>query len=577
MKFSVTRMAILSITLATLFSLAKEQSNAQWVQTGQTSGQVTAFAVNGSNLFAGPYPGGVSLSTDDGVSWTVVDSGLEAFGYTSALVLSGQNLFAALYISGVFLSTNNGTSWTGLSKNFTPGYVRSLAVKGSYLFAGTNFDGVIRSSDSGATWTRANNGLADTIDVSAFAVDGPYLYAGTGGGGVYLSTDDGMSWTAANAGIRNMGLHSLAVNGSILFAGTGDGGVFRSTNYGATWTAVNNGLTDTYVNCLAVVGTTLFAGTTSGVFLSTDDGTTWVDFSSGLPTTIVYAISASRWHLFAGTSAGVWRYTLPGAPSLTESVREGWNMLSVPLLAADYGRFSLLPTSSSVFAYHGSYEYCDTLRGGEGYWAKFPSLQQLEFFGTVVYRETVNVSPNWNMIGSIGSPIAVSDIGSDPVGIVTSNFFGYDSSYHITDSIRPGKAYWVRVNQPGKLILSRSPASSPAARIRIVPTDEMPPAPPGRGIPDDQKQLPKAFALEQNYPNPFNPSTVIRYQLPVNSHVTLKLYDVLGREVKTLIDASEDAGFNSVELDARNLASGIYYYRIVAGSFSDTRKLLLAK
>jgi hypothetical protein len=89
--------------------------------------------------------------------------------------------------------------------------------------------------------------------------------------------------------------------------------------------------------------------------------------------------------------------------------------------------------------------------------------------------------------------------------------------------------------------------------------------------------LPEHFSLEQNYPNPFNPSTTIRYQLPVNGFVTLKVYDVLGREVKTLVSERENAGIHVVGFNATNLPSGVYFYRLQAGTYHDTKKLLLLK
>lgn len=88
---------------------------------------------------------------------------------------------------------------------------------------------------------------------------------------------------------------------------------------------------------------------------------------------------------------------------------------------------------------------------------------------------------------------------------------------------------------------------------------------------------PTAFGLMQNYPNPFNPSTIIRYSLPVDGHVTLKVYDDLGRETATLVDEVQNAGFKSVKLDASRFASGVYYYRLAVGSFNETKKLLLLR
>jgi len=88
---------------------------------------------------------------------------------------------------------------------------------------------------------------------------------------------------------------------------------------------------------------------------------------------------------------------------------------------------------------------------------------------------------------------------------------------------------------------------------------------------------PKEFRLEQNYPNPFNPVTVISWQLAAGSNVTLKIYDVLGNEVAALVNEFQKAGEHSITFSASQLASGIYIYRINAGGFSASRKLILLR
>ncbi len=87
----------------------------------------------------------------------------------------------------------------------------------------------------------------------------------------------------------------------------------------------------------------------------------------------------------------------------------------------------------------------------------------------------------------------------------------------------------------------------------------------------------RTFELGQNYPNPFNPSTVISYQLPVASEVSLKVYDVLGREVATLVSGRQEAGRYSVPFNAASLSSGVYFYRLQSGSFVETKKMMLVK
>jgi hypothetical protein len=97
------------------------------------------------------------------------------------------------------------------------------------------------------------------------------------------------------------------------------------------------------------------------------------------------------------------------------------------------------------------------------------------------------------------------------------------------------------------------------------------------GIGKTKGNVPAEFSLSQNYPNPFNPTTVIHYQLPVNSFVTLKIYDILGREVATLINGRQSAGYYNATFKATNLPSGVYFYRLQAGTYSATKKLLLLK
>jgi len=92
-----------------------------------------------------------------------------------------------------------------------------------------------------------------------------------------------------------------------------------------------------------------------------------------------------------------------------------------------------------------------------------------------------------------------------------------------------------------------------------------------------EDERPGLFALDQNYPNPFNPNTIISYRLPTQSHVTLKVFDVLGREVATLVSSVEQPGDKSANFNANNLVSGVYYYRLQAGNFIETKKLVLLR
>jgi hypothetical protein len=97
------------------------------------------------------------------------------------------------------------------------------------------------------------------------------------------------------------------------------------------------------------------------------------------------------------------------------------------------------------------------------------------------------------------------------------------------------------------------------------------------GIEENNGQLPKEFRLFQNYPNPFNPSTSISFSLPSNSFVSLKVFDLTGREVATIVSEELPAGKYARQWNAHGISNGVYYYRIQAGSFTETKKLMLLK
>jgi hypothetical protein len=89
--------------------------------------------------------------------------------------------------------------------------------------------------------------------------------------------------------------------------------------------------------------------------------------------------------------------------------------------------------------------------------------------------------------------------------------------------------------------------------------------------------MPERFILFQNYPNPFNASTVIRFDLPYQSHVIIDIYDILGSKVKALLDKQHPAGYHQVIWNAEDFASGIYFYKLQAGDYNETKKMMLVK
>jgi hypothetical protein len=493
------------------------------INGGNPNGYVTALAINGAELFAGirwshgrdGYSGGgIFHSTDNGESW-VTKMALEARSFA----FSGTNIFAGTY-DGVFLSTNNGTSWT--STGLTNNYVSALTISGTSLFAGT-WSGVFLSTNNGTSWTAINEGLPkhpyDTtqyVSVNCFAISGTNLFAGTSGG-VFLSTNNGTGWTSV--GLTNNYVSALTISGTSLFAGT-SGGVFLSTNNGTSWTAV--GLTNNYVSALTISGTSLFAGTYYGVFLSTNNGTGWTNVNEGLSkdpydTTQYVSVNCfaiSSTNLFAGTGHN----DMIGG--------RGSGVWKRPL--------SEMVVPVELIAFTASAH-------GKEVTLSWTTATELNNQGFEIQRKFGN--SNFVTIGSIRGH-----------GTTTS-----PNNYTYVDKLTDAGKYFYRLQQidfGGKYEYSQ-----------IVEVNWSPFT---------------TYKLEQNYPNPFNPTTTISYAIPLlggarGGLVTLKVYDVLGSEVKTLISKELEAGYHSIDFNASDLPSGVYFYQLRAGSFIETKRMLLLK
>lgn len=264
---------------------------------------------------------------------------------------------------------------------------------------------------------------------------------------------------------------------------------------------------------------------------------------------------------------------------LSVDVEPRWNLLSLPVQGNGHLRSAVFPTATTqaFFFNNGGTGYTanDTITHGGGFWLRFPAARKIGLFGETVKEETVSVTAGWNIIGSVDMPIPVTSITSDPPGLVTSPFYGYDGGYFIAAAVEPGKAYWMKVSKPGTLFLSIGPQKTAIDGIRIRDAGESPPPPPGAG--PAPGAAPASCRLYQNYPNPFNPGTSIGFELNEGSFVTLRIFNVAGEEVTTLVNGMMPAGPHTVRWDAAGLPSGVYYFDLKAGSFTEMKKMVLLK
>ncbi len=165
-------------------------------------------------------------------------------------------------------------------------------------------------------------------------------------------------------------------------------------------------------------------------------------------------------------------------------------------------------------------------------------------------------------VGYGGGPCYSTIIKYDPASDNWEEFSNMPyAAFSISSSILNGKLYLI-----GGLNNARTPLD---IVYEINPSVVLPV--------DEGKLLPSTISLDQNYPNPFNPSTTIKYSIPNQTNVTIKVFDVLGSEIITLLNEEKPAGNYEVTWDASGFSSGVYFYKLSAGKYVETRKMLLLK
>jgi photosystem II stability/assembly factor-like uncharacterized protein len=583
---------------------------ANWTAITSTSTNALVVKSNetgGVSLLAALGDTAVYRSTDSGVTWTRVLQGGMLFisphvvrRFIRSLVIKDSAIFLGTD-AYVLRSTNNGSTWDSVGTRipFTNGGpLSALAITDSGMFVSDGVD-IFHSTVNGTDW----NLLPRILPRNSYIISTIYSFASSDTdivacttAGIHRSYDKGVSWVPMNNGLNVAAGAPLVVNGSNIFLGGGNGYyLLRSTNYGSSWTILNDSVYYHY-RSLAAKGTSVVAGTdgptTAGEYcsslFSSNNGASWntIENSPAAFSTHTYLIDSSN--IYAGypfTSKGFWRYNLDSATWTT--VNDG-----------DVSRvYSIAAENSYIYAgtlHQGVYSSPDS----GVHW--FPINTGLDLFtnittivvngsslfagtsidpstnpglpGKGIFRSTNGgnlwAPANTGLTGNNISDIAVSGqkiiAGTDSNGIFLSIDNG--DHWHPFNEGLPNlniaslglNDTYMYAGLPGGLW--RRPLSE--AIVSVSPS---------------HAAIPMRFAMEQNYPNPFNPTTTISYALPKASHVTLKVYDMLGREVTTLVNDHRDQGRYTATFDATHLASGVYVSRLVAGDYTKTIKMLMLK
>jgi photosystem II stability/assembly factor-like uncharacterized protein len=509
----------------------------------------------------------------------------------------------------LYRTANGGNSWTDITGTLPDRFPNDIALDPNnssivyVTFGGFGSGHVFKSTNAGTTWSDITGSLPD-IPTSAVFVDPintNFLYVGNDLG-VFVSTDAGTSWSSFNEGLPEAVIVSDLTyspsNQSLRVTTHGNGAYQHRLPNAQSLLVLDSPNGGESLQAGSIKQITWHGDVVSSVNLeySLNNGIEWKTISQNVPANLPYynwtvpyslsdevriRISSTNTSSINDNSDNLFSIVFDGKMF---TVSNRWNLVSLPVIVSNASTDSIFPTGiSDAYYFDGNYSSSDSILHGRSYWLKFNGEQIIAIKGTPLTEDTISVNPGWNLIGSIGSAVSVNTIHSIPPGIVTSEFYGYDKKYFVTDSIFPGKGSWVNVQQEGELILSSLPTVKSKSTITIVHTENLPPSPPFEND-ETFSSFPTGVQLNQNYPNPFNPVTTISYSLPENTFVTIKIYDIGGNEIETLVQELQTAGTKSIEWNAKDLPSGIYFCRLVATgfgenkkTFNDVKKLILLK
>ena len=311
--------------------------------TGLPTTQISAMIACGTNLICEPYNNDLYLSTNNGVSWTSIPTGITGSGIGWSFACIGTTILATSSVqAGVYRTTNNGANWSLITSGITTARITSLTSDGTYFYAASDQAGISRSTDDGLTWTTITS-VANYVamgSTSRLVVSGTKILFMNTTMGTWLSTDSGATYTYKGW----LSLYDIGFSGSEVW-GVGYGGYFVSTGVWTStpgWTSIAGSMytnyafkimmfnympivgTNTYiaisnngswtgwygsisgigynptVNSMAVIGNNVFLADNAGkIWKSSDNCTTWVTASTGLPFNQVRSIAVSGTTLVA--------------------------------------------------------------------------------------------------------------------------------------------------------------------------------------------------------------------------------------------------------------------------------------
>jgi hypothetical protein len=573
-----------------------------WITILPVSYVMSDVSADGSNIYAGGADG-IYVSSNSGDNWFYPLPDLAIYSVTALggeAYTSGRTVVQP-YTNKAFRSLDSGHNWTELTSISS---IYSALISDSIVFVGS-LTGVLFSTDKGMTWQQTS--LYNQAVISLLQKDN-YLFAGTSGNGIYVSSDNGQNWVQSS--LSNKTIHSIVSSGSDLFAASSLHGIYKSSDMGFSW-APNNFSSHT-ISSVQFNGNAIFAGsrsntldkdTSNGVYISTNMGDSWVQT---LKNEYINSIEVNNTDAFTGTYFGGCLYfssnngnnwqvnslnrstygikvfnqnivvsAYEGLFKIFRSTNYGlnWNLVSFDLKVPSFlvkDKIMFAATLWDVYKSTDSglawYKTNLNTTSNEALASSGPYILAGAYNG--VYRST-NYGLNWsstllNQIVNCLTSQGANVFAGTSNGLYVSTDYGYN---WVQKNEGLGNIKVISLGLVNGFLFAGTVDNSVWKRalseiisVNVISTI----------VPDN-------FSLSQNYPNPFNPETKIKFDVPKASFTKLIIYDLLGREVTTLVNEELKPGTYGVDWDASAFSSGVYFYKIISGDYSETKKMVLIK
>ncbi|MBU0558454.1 MAG: T9SS type A sorting domain-containing protein [Bacteroidetes bacterium] len=556
--------------------LVSEYNGASWSPFALNDNIVDFQILSNSAIFCAVSENSFYYTKDLASTWKTFNLGLSSNKITGIDIFAyyaGENDIMLTSYNGCFFidSDDLGDStkaWEQRNNGLTNLEVNCFTSYNEVHRIGTN-SGIFYTSDKGLTWKK-NSGM----DLPIIQLEG--TKAITKKGGSYIAPNVLANASYALSGFTNY--TAIAVKSSNeVYIGTKGHGIFKSIDGGANFIYLTNGLTDFRIQDIMLDDfNNIYVATPSGVFKSVNDGLNW-EAINPLNKNVQCLIKSAQGHELDNFGGGEAAFYLletnnnwNGGPNSLVGKMYGvaYNpQMNKYIAACDGGIF----TSAIDFI---AWTKIESFRGRSIAIGKNGEIYVGLNLGTI--KRTTDFGSTWENAGWLSSD-AIRDLVVDNEGnIYAAHAYGVSKSTNkgdswslfvdgFTDPNAVLETECLAINTSGYLFAGTKGVGAYRTTNPVT------------SLESENEPLPNDFILYQNYPNPFNPSTVIEFALPETGNVSLKVFNSIGEEVAELVNNEMIAGYHSINFDASSLTSGIYFYRITTGNFTQTNKMILLR